>query len=453
MLKKYLFRNLKKIRTDLDIFYSLYNKNKNITITGTNGKSTTVQILYEILKKQKFDVRLVGNIGNPILLEKKITKNTLFVIEASSYQLEYSKFFKSNFGAILNITPDHLERHKTLKKYIEAKFKLIENQTSKDFAFLNIQDLHIKKTLKKKNIHSKVIKVNPKIDSKFLKKINNRYFLTDGNKENLAFVIEILKKFNINKKIFIKTLKKFHGLKYRQQIIYKSKKFTIINDSKATSFSSSISLLKSLSNVYWIVGGLAKKGDKFFLSKNNCKTFKVYIFGKDRKFFHNKLKKYMIAQSFKKLEPLLRKVFLDANGIREKLAKKTILSIIDEALAEDSAREECEAHARNSLRQANQGLRSIELIAHIAPLLGLLGTVLSMIEAFQRLQESGNQADPSILAGGIWEALLTTAAGMAVAIVATVSLSFFENIIDKLRNDLEDLATQIFTRKPGGFNV
>ena len=311
LLKKYLFRNLKKIRTDLDIFYSLYNKNKNITITGTNGKSTTVQILYEILKKQKFDVRLVGNIGNPILLEKKITKNTLFVIEASSYQLEYSKFFKSNFGAILNITPDHLERHKTLKKYIEAKFKLIENQTSKDFAFLNIQDLHIKKTLKKKNIHSKVIKVNPKIDLKFLKKINNRYFLTDGNKENLAFVIEILKKFNINKKIFKKTLKKFHGLKYRQQIIYKSKKFTIINDSKATSFSSSISLLKSLSNVYWIVGGLAKKGDKFFLSKNNCKTFKVYIFGKDRKFFHNKLKKYMIAQSFKKLEPLLRKVFLD----------------------------------------------------------------------------------------------------------------------------------------------
>ncbi len=56
---------------------------------------------------------------------------------------------------------------------------------------------------------------------------------------------------------------------------------------------------------------MAKKGDKFFLSKNNCKTFKVYIFGKDRKFFHNKLKKYMIAQSFKKLEPLLRKVFLD----------------------------------------------------------------------------------------------------------------------------------------------
>ena len=149
----------------------------------------------------------------------------------------------------------------------------------------------------------------------------------------------------------------------------------------------------------------------------------------------------------------LRKVFLDTNGIREALAKKTILSIIDEALAENSAREECESVARNSLHQANKGLRTIELISHIAPLLGLLGTVLGMIEAFQRLQESGNEADPSILAGGIWEALLTTAAGMAVAIVATVSLSFFDNIIDRLRNDLEDLATQIFTRKPGGFGV
>ena len=82
-----------------------------------------------------------------------------------------------------------------------------------------------------------------------------------------------------------------------------------------------------------------------------------------------------------------------------------------------------------------------------------MGTVLGMIEAFQKLQESGSQADPSILAGGIWEARLTTAAGMAVAIVATVSLSYFDNIIDRLRNDLEDLATQIFTRKPGGFGV
>ena len=87
LLKKYLQKNLNKIKTDLDIFYCLYGKNKNITITGTNGKSTTAKILYEVLKDKKLDVRLVGNIGNPILLEKNITKNTIFVIEASSYQI------------------------------------------------------------------------------------------------------------------------------------------------------------------------------------------------------------------------------------------------------------------------------------------------------------------------------------------------------------------------------
>jgi UDP-N-acetylmuramoylalanine--D-glutamate ligase len=86
-LSKFLKNNSKKIYTDLDIFYNHHKKNNKITITGTNGKSTTAKILYDILKDQKVDVRLVGNIGNPILLEKKVTNRTVFVIEASSYQL------------------------------------------------------------------------------------------------------------------------------------------------------------------------------------------------------------------------------------------------------------------------------------------------------------------------------------------------------------------------------
>ena len=72
-LSKILKKNLSKIYTDLDIFYSFY-KNKSITITGTNGKSTTAKILYEVLKDQKYDTRLIGNIGNPVLSEKKLPK-------------------------------------------------------------------------------------------------------------------------------------------------------------------------------------------------------------------------------------------------------------------------------------------------------------------------------------------------------------------------------------------
>ena len=136
-LSKFLKNNSKKIYTDLDIFYNNYKENNKITITGTNGKSTTAKILYEVLKDQKVDVRLIGNIGNPVLLEKKVTNKTVFVIEASSYQLEYSKLFKSNISLILNISLDHLERHKTINKYVSAKFKLLKNQYKKDLAILN----------------------------------------------------------------------------------------------------------------------------------------------------------------------------------------------------------------------------------------------------------------------------------------------------------------------------
>ena len=310
-LKKFLKKNSKKIHTDLDVFFTSYSKNKNITITGTNGKSTTAQILFEVLKQQKFDVRLVGNIGNPILLEKKITNKTIFVIEASSYQLEYSKLFKAKLAVLLNISPDHLERHKTLKKYIQAKFRLIKNQTEEDYAIINNKDKHIKKHIKNKIFLPKIIKVDPHIKSINLKKLGNSYFYTYGNKENLSFVLEITKILKIRKKDLLKTLKGFSGLKYRQQIIYKSKKITIINDSKATSFSSSASILRSLNNVHWIVGGLAKKGDKFLLSKNDCKNIKAYVFGNDRNLFINKLKNIARYESFTDLKFLIKKIFKD----------------------------------------------------------------------------------------------------------------------------------------------
>ena len=325
-LKNYLKKNSKKIYTDLDIFYDFYTKNKKITITGTNGKSTTAKILYDVLKEQNFDVRLVGNIGNPILLEKNITNKTVFIVEASSYQLEYSKLFRSNISVILNISPDHLERHKTLKRYINAKFKIVKNQTIKDYAILNIKNFYIKKEIKNQNFLPKLIKINKLIDIKLLKKINNPYFYSEGNRENLSVIFQIAKILKIKKNNLHKTLKKFKGLKYRQQIIFRSKNLTIINDSKSTSFTSSINILKSISNVYWIVGGLAKKGDKFLLSKVNCKSFKAYIFGKNKSFFISELKDIMKYESFANLKFLVKKIFLDIRKNKNQKHKTILFS-------------------------------------------------------------------------------------------------------------------------------
>ena len=283
-LKKFLKKNCKKIYSDLDVFYSFF-KNDCITITGTNGKSTTCQLLYNFLLKQKLDVKLVGNIGNPILSVKNIKNKTLFIIEASSYQLEYSRIFRSKYAVILNLSPDHIDRHKTISKYVKAKFKLLKKQIKGHLAFVKEGDFLINKELKSNKFKSKIIRVNIEKYKNYFKHIDNNYFLTENNRENLSFVLEILKKFKFKRNSLIKSIKNFRGLKYRQQIIFKKPYLTIINDSKSTSFSSSIGILKDRLNIMWLLGGIHKKGDKFNLPKKYFNNIKAFIYGKNKKFF------------------------------------------------------------------------------------------------------------------------------------------------------------------------
>ncbi len=321
-LTKFLKKNFDKIYSDLDVFYSFY-KNDCITITGTNGKSTTCQLMYEVLLNQKFDVKLVGNIGNPILSIKNVKKKTIFVIEASSYQLEYSQIFRSKYAVILNLSPDHIERHKTLKKYIKSKFKLLKKQCKGNFAFVKKDDRLINQELKLNKFNGKIIKVNTKKNNNFLKHVANEYFLTETNKENLLFVLKISKKLKIKNSSLKKTIDKFKGLKYRQQIILRRKNLTIINDSKSTSFSSSVSLLKSNNNIYWLLGGIYKKGDIFDLPKKYFNNIQAFIYGKDVKFFNKKLKNKIPYKNFGNLRNAIKEIFFIIK--KEKYKNKTIL--------------------------------------------------------------------------------------------------------------------------------
>jgi biopolymer transport protein ExbB len=130
-------------------------------------------------------------------------------------------------------------------------------------------------------------------------------------------------------------------------------------------------------------------------------------------------------------------------SIRARLAHAAMQAALDPGLDRDAAEAETGRVARALLAQARAGLRGLELASTVGPLLGLLGTVTGMIAAFQALQDAGSRADPAALAGGIWEALLTTAAGMAVAIPASVALTWFESVVDGLRHDMEDAGTRI----------
>ena len=311
-LKKYLSKNKSKIISELDIFYLNNIKNKKITITGTNGKSTTSKLLHDVLKKHGKDVRLVGNIGNPLLSEKNIKPQTIFVIEASSYQIEYSKYFKTDFAIILNISPNHLERHRTFKNYIKSKFRLIKSQKKNSFAFIEKNNNFLKEELKKNKINSKIIKVNLKISNKIKKKIKNPYFENKNNLNNLKFVLEISKKLKLkNQKIF-KVVNSFKELNFRQQILYKNKKLLIINDSKSTNFSSSINLLESYKNIYWLVGGRFKKGDNFVLNKKYYKNINAYIFGKKKIFFVKNLINKIKYKTFDNIKRALVEIIIDA---------------------------------------------------------------------------------------------------------------------------------------------
>jgi len=117
----------------------------------------------------------------------------------------------------------------------------------------------------------------------------------------------------------------------------------------------------------------------------------------------------------------------------------------DPRLSDALVREEVVRVGAGYLEALRSHLRGLELIGGLSPLLGLLGTVLGMIEAFRRLEEAGSRVDPALLSGGIWEALLTTAVGMAVAIPAVAMLTWLERRVELFRHAMEDAVTQVFT--------
>ncbi|OUX46438.1 MAG: UDP-N-acetylmuramoyl-L-alanine--D-glutamate ligase [Candidatus Pelagibacter sp. TMED275] len=310
-LKIFLSKHKKKVITDLDIFFLQNKENFTITVTGTNGKSTTAKLLYLILKKVFKDVRLCGNIGNPILNERKISNNTIFVIEASSYQLEYSNYFCSKYFVVLNITPDHLERHVSISRYARAKFSLVRRQSTKDLTFINYKIFGLMKKIVNKKILSKVFKVNKSRYKKNYNKLKNQYFKNKSNEENLSFVFSICEKLKINKSIILKQIEKFHGLNYRQEIIFNNIKTICINDSKSTSFSSSKHFLSLNKNIYWMVGGVPKQGDIFKIKNKNANNIKAYIYGKNKAFFERKFIGKLKFTKQKNIKASLLKVIYD----------------------------------------------------------------------------------------------------------------------------------------------
>ena len=325
-IRKYLKNNSSKIITDLDIFFELKKDSIIVSITGTNGKSTTCKIIEKILKTAKIKVKTIGNIGNPILSTLATKKGTIFIIEVSSYQLQYSKLFRSNHAAVLNISPDHLERHKNIKNYINVKSKIFLAQKKSDFSYLNASSKSskiIKKIIKKNKIKSKLILLNKLKYNLLLKSVRNSFFKSKGNIENLIFAYQIVKNLNINEKIIIKALNNFKGLPHRQELVLSSNKLLCINDSKATSFDASFQSLSAHNKIYWIVGGLPKRKDYFYFKDVKQNIVKAYIVGNSIPFFKKKLKNNVPYTVSKDIKTAINDIYDDLK--LNKNSSKTIL--------------------------------------------------------------------------------------------------------------------------------
>ena len=297
--KKTLLTQKKKIITDIDLLY-LDNRNlKSIVVTGSNGKSTTCKIIAHLLHKNRYKVKLGGNIGTPVL-NLKLQKDIFFVIEASSFQLSHSQFILPNYAVLLNITNDHLDWHGSMKDYINSKLKIFNLQNKNNFALINKK---LQRNFKEKKFLSKLVQIKTKEYKNIKSKIKNSYLNSNVNDENMSFAYTISKLLKISDKSFINSMKSFLGLPHRYEIFLKSKNITFINDSKATSFQATKFALNNGKNIYWIVGGLPKDKDKIDLGTTKKNIVRSYIIGKDTSFFKKALKnkiKFTVTKNLKK---------------------------------------------------------------------------------------------------------------------------------------------------------
>ena len=319
--KSILLKNSDKIITDLDLFYMQKIPIKSIVITGTNGKSTTCKLMQHILRANKVDAQLGGNIGKPIL-DLKIKKKSIVIIEASSFQLTYTKFIKPTFALILNIVKDHLDWHNTMANYKDSKFKIFSKQDKNDYALLNNKKLinlfHRNNFLSK----LKIVKKNF-LNNSVKKNITNEYLLSKPNEENLSFVYKLATILKIKKKIFFRAINSFQGLAHRHEIFYKKNGINFINDSKATSFDATRHALKSNQNIFWIVGGLPKLEDRFNVKSVSKNIIKSFIIGKNINYFKNQIGKAIKYKISFNLKSALKDIFKELRLMKN--SKITVL--------------------------------------------------------------------------------------------------------------------------------
>lgn len=264
-------KNINKLKKTGALFLSelelgyLFCKGQFIAVTGTNGKTTCVSLLNHILST-KYNTFLCGNIGTPITsIADKTTDDSVVICEVSSFMLEtVSPNFKPDISIILNITPDHISRHKTFDNYYKTKLEITNWQTENDYLLIPNELSNIETNAKKVIINLKKYKSN---------------LVGDFNNLNIAFCEKVANILGINNKSFNKALKMFAPVPFRLETLGKKHGITYINDSKSTNPDSCVKALQAMKKKVIVLLGGSDKGSSFtdiFKLKNKIKLALIY---------------------------------------------------------------------------------------------------------------------------------------------------------------------------------
>lgn len=281
---------------EVELAYRLSKNPIFVGITGTNGKTTTTSLVGEIFKAADKDTYIVGNIGNPVIDTVETTNEDSYLItELSSFQLESIVDFKPKVASILNLSPDHLNRHHTMENYIAAKANIFKNQNNNDFAILNYDDKQVRDLSDKCNGRVIFFSRREKLDKgvyldendNIVIDIEEKIVLLNKNElslpgphnlENCMAAIAMAYVCEIDLEILRHVLKTFKAVEHRLEYVRTLHDIMFVNDSKGTNPDSTIKAIQSYDNpVILIAGGYNKDSDYNELLEIGKKNIKALV--------------------------------------------------------------------------------------------------------------------------------------------------------------------------------
>lgn len=282
-----------------------------IAITGSNGKSTTTALIGHVLKECGKDAVVGGNIGKPVLSLPGIESGRVYVLELSSFQLDLAKTLRANTAILLNLSPDHIDRHGDMAGYVAAKKRIFMNQMKDDAAIIGVDDAWsqgvcadlMREAARKvtpisaegalgrgvyalgaKLFYGLADKSGEAGDISLISSLRGQH-----NCQNAAAALAAAIAEGIAPNLAVNAMDRFPGLPHRMEVVAKKGAVLFVNDSKATNADAASRALKSYSDIYWIAGGKAKEGGVASLRPLMSKVRGVYLIGEAARDFEGQL--------------------------------------------------------------------------------------------------------------------------------------------------------------------